>query len=84
MPIILIQAFGNFVSTGAIEMGQGVNAKILAVAEAALHALFAEDPLPRYLVVPNESNAAWAIDKLGLDLLRCWKEKRQMCSLPMT
>jgi len=33
------------------------------VAEAALHAMFAEEPLLRYMVVPDEPNAAWAIDK---------------------
>ncbi len=33
------------------------------VAEAALHAMFAEKPLLRYMVVPDEPNAAWAIDK---------------------
>ena len=33
------------------------------VAEAALHAMFAEDSLLRYMVVPDEPNAAWAIDK---------------------
>lgn len=33
------------------------------VAEAALHAIFAAEPLLRYLVVPDEGDAAWAIDK---------------------
>jgi len=33
------------------------------VAEAALHAMFAEKPLLRYMAVPDEPNAAWAIDK---------------------
>jgi NAD(P)-dependent dehydrogenase (short-subunit alcohol dehydrogenase family) len=34
------------------------------VAEAALHAMFAEEPLVRYMVVPAEPEGAWAIDKL--------------------
>jgi len=33
------------------------------VAEAALHAMFAAEPLLRYMVVPDEGDAAWAIDK---------------------
>jgi NAD(P)-dependent dehydrogenase (short-subunit alcohol dehydrogenase family) len=32
-----------------------------AVAEAAMHALFDEKPLRRYMVVPDESEAKWAI-----------------------
>ncbi len=32
-----------------------------AVAEAALHALFDEQPLRRYMVVPSEGEARWAI-----------------------
>ncbi|MGB5491797.1 MAG: SDR family NAD(P)-dependent oxidoreductase, partial [Woeseiaceae bacterium] len=32
-----------------------------AVAEAAMHALFDENPLRRYMVVPDESEAKWAI-----------------------
>lgn len=35
-----------------------------AVAEAAEHALFAEQPQRRYLVVPNEGEAAWIIGSL--------------------
>ena len=31
------------------------------VAEAALHALFADEPLRRYMVVPNEGEARWTI-----------------------
>ena len=34
-----------------------------AVAEAALHAMFDAEPLLRYMVVPGEGDAAWAIDK---------------------
>jgi len=33
------------------------------VAEAALHAMFAEDPLLRYMVVPEEREAGWTIGK---------------------
>jgi NAD(P)-dependent dehydrogenase (short-subunit alcohol dehydrogenase family) len=33
------------------------------VAAAALHAMFSDAPLLRYMVVPDEGNAAWAIDK---------------------
>lgn len=33
------------------------------VAEAALHAMFAEEPLRRYMVVPAEQEAAWTIGK---------------------
>ena len=33
------------------------------VAEAALHALGAEDPLPRYMVVPDEDEAMWTIGR---------------------
>ena len=35
-----------------------------AVAEAAQHALFADEPQSRYLVVPNEGEAAWIIGSL--------------------
>lgn len=33
------------------------------VADAALHALFADEPYRRYMVVPNETEAAWTIGK---------------------
>ena len=33
------------------------------VVEAAKHALFADEPLLRYMVVPDEEEAAWSIDK---------------------
>ena len=33
------------------------------VAEAAMHALFADEPLRRYMVVPNEEEAGWTIGK---------------------
>ena len=33
------------------------------VAEAALHAMFADEPLRRYMVVPREEEAGWTIDK---------------------
>ena len=48
------------------------------VAKAALHAMFAEDPLRRYMVVPEESNAAWAIDKQIEELvqLNAWNAYR--------
>lgn len=33
------------------------------VAEAAMHALFSDEPLLRYMVVPNEEEAGWTIGK---------------------
>lgn len=39
------------------------------VSEAAMHALFAEKPLRRYMVVPAEPEAAWAIDKVIQELV---------------
>ncbi len=33
------------------------------VAEAVVHALFADEPLRRYMVVPNEKEAGWTIGK---------------------
>jgi len=46
------------------------------VADAALHAMFAEKPLLRYMVVPDEPNAAWAIDKQIEELVQLneWQE----------
>ena len=40
------------------------------VSEAALHAVFDAEPLPRYMVVPDEGNAAWAIDKQVEELVQ--------------
>lgn len=38
------------------------------VADAALHAMFSEEPKRRYLTVPNESEARWAIGSLIREL----------------
>lgn len=40
------------------------------VAHAALHALFADDPGRRYMVVPNEQEAGWTIDKAMQELVQ--------------
>jgi len=40
------------------------------VAEAALHAIFADEPLRRYMVVPNEQEAGWTIGKQILELVQ--------------
>lgn len=40
------------------------------VAEAALAALFADKPLRRYMVVPNEQEAGWTIDKAIEELVQ--------------
>lgn len=40
------------------------------VAEAALHAMFAEKPLRRYMVVPNEREAGWTIGKQIQELVQ--------------
>jgi len=39
------------------------------VSEAAMHALFNDKPLRRYMVVPSEPEAAWAIDKVIQELV---------------
>lgn len=39
------------------------------VSEAAMNALFSDKPLRRYMVVPAESEAAWAIDKVIQELV---------------
>ena len=40
------------------------------VADAAMHALFAETPHRRYMVVPNEQEAGWTIDKAIEELVQ--------------
>ena len=47
-----------------------------AVAEAALHALFDEEPLRRYMVVPSEDEASWAIGAAVRELAQYneWQE----------
>lgn len=40
------------------------------VAEAAVHALFADEPLRRYMVVPNETEAGWTIGKQMQELVQ--------------
>lgn len=47
-----------------------------AVAEAALHALFADEPLRRYMVVPVEGEARWAIGAAIREVaeLNAWQE----------
>ncbi len=40
------------------------------VAEAALHAMFAEKPLRRYMVVPEEREAGWTIGKQIAELVQ--------------
>jgi len=40
------------------------------VAEAALHAIFADEPLRRYMVVPNEQEAGWTIGKQIQELVQ--------------
>ena len=39
------------------------------VSEAAKHALFSDEPLRRYMVVPSEPEAAWSIDKVIQELV---------------
>lgn len=39
------------------------------VAKAALHALFDDDPKPRYLVVPNQQEAQWTIAEVINELI---------------
>ena len=39
------------------------------VSEAAMHALFNDKPLRRYMVVPSEPEAAWSIDKVIQELV---------------
>ena len=45
------------------------------VAEAAVHALFADKPLRRYMVVPNKEEAGWTIGKQIEELvqLNAWQ-----------
>jgi NAD(P)-dependent dehydrogenase (short-subunit alcohol dehydrogenase family) len=38
------------------------------VADAAMHAMFSEEPRPRYLTVPNEDEARWAIGAIVREL----------------
>lgn len=45
------------------------------VAEAALHALFDDNPKPRYMVVPNQQEAAWTIGELVKELVE-WNERQ--------
>lgn len=45
------------------------------VAEAALHALFDDNPKPRYMVVPNQKEAAWTIGELVKELVE-WNERQ--------
>jgi len=40
------------------------------VADAAMHALFADEPHRRYMVVPNEQEAGWTIDKAIQELVQ--------------
>lgn len=40
------------------------------VAEAALHAMFADEPLRRYMVVPHEREAGWTIGKQIQELVQ--------------
>jgi NAD(P)-dependent dehydrogenase (short-subunit alcohol dehydrogenase family) len=40
------------------------------VADAALHALFDDKPLRRYMVVPNEQEAGWTIGKAVEELVQ--------------
>ena len=46
------------------------------VAEAAVHAMFAEEPLRRYMVVPREEEAGWTIGKQIEELVQLneWQE----------
>ena len=39
------------------------------VSEAASHAMSSDKPLPRYMVVPSEPEAAWSIDKVIQELV---------------
>ena len=45
------------------------------VAEAALHALFDDNPKPRYMVVPNQKEAEWTIGELVKELVE-WNERQ--------
>jgi NAD(P)-dependent dehydrogenase (short-subunit alcohol dehydrogenase family) len=45
------------------------------VAEAALHALFDDNPKPRYMVVPNQQEAGWTIGELVKELVE-WNERQ--------
>lgn len=45
------------------------------VAEAALHALFDDNPKPRYMVVPNQKEAGWTIGELVKELVE-WNERQ--------
>lgn len=40
------------------------------VAEAAMHAMSSEEPLRRYMVVPNETEAGWTINKQMQELVQ--------------
>jgi hypothetical protein len=39
------------------------------VADAAMHAMFSEEPRSRYLTVPNEDEARWAIGSIVRELV---------------
>ena len=45
------------------EKNQDANGDPQQVAQAALHAMFSENPKRRYLVVPNQDQAGWTIKK---------------------
>ena len=38
------------------------------VADAAMHAMFSDEPKPRYLIVPNEDEARWTIGSMTREL----------------
>ena len=46
------------------------------VAEAAVHAMFADEPMRRYMVVPKEEEAGWTIGKQIEELVQLneWQE----------
>ncbi len=45
------------------------------VAEAIKHALFSDNPKPRYMVVPNQEEASWTIGELVRELIE-WNERQ--------
>lgn len=59
-----IEAFMNRSADRSIYMGPG------EVADAAMHAMFDDNPVRRYMVVPNEQEASWTISKVIEELVQ--------------
>ena len=76
-----IEAYNDTLALEMDRFGVGVSviepgnykSDISMAAEAALHALFDDNPKPRYMVVPNQKEAEWTIGELVKELVE-WNE----------